>query len=266
VCLNACGSSHVAARSALARCLLPAAPRVSSKNVCGAQPARAGAQVAPPAGAGGGHGRPRRRGAGAGHAGRRAAPDAVSGSRPTRAAAPSSAVTGGAGAGQQRARAAHAESPVLGSAQEVVAAAPSPPNPLRSSLWLFQSRPALARPQANAALRPPPGAAAEDGLPRDGDGAAAAADAEAAAVAARDTAELQAQVDRDDPIYQARPPCWPLLFPAPVASSLGACLALLLPATSAAKRGRSERWPPHLRPPHRRVPDRHINSAPGGRR
>jgi len=104
-----------------------------ARAVCGAQPARAGAQVAPPAGAGGGRGRPRRRGAGAGRAGRRATPPGMSGSQPTRAAAPSSAVNG-AGAGQQRTHAAHAEPPVLGSAQEVVAAAPSPPDPVRSSL------------------------------------------------------------------------------------------------------------------------------------
>ncbi len=43
-----------------------------------------------------------------------------------------------------------------------------------------------------------------DGVSREGDGAAAAAEVEAAAVAAAELAARQAQVDRDDPIYQVR--------------------------------------------------------------
>lgn len=43
-----------------------------------------------------------------------------------------------------------------------------------------------------------------DGFAREGNGAAEAADAQAAAAAAVEHAARQAQVDRDDPIYQAR--------------------------------------------------------------
>ena len=42
-----------------------------------------------------------------------------------------------------------------------------------------------------------------DGFAREGNGAAEAADAQGAAAAAVEHAARQAQVDRDDPIYQA---------------------------------------------------------------